>query len=46
MRESIQDRKKDIEALKATEKENSYLLEEPDKAQQEASSANQQVWAK
>ena len=43
MQENIQARKKDIEAWKAIEKEKSYLLEENDKAQQEASSANQQV---
>ena len=46
MHESIQDRKKDTESWKAAENVKSYLLEEPDKAQQEASSANQQVWAK
>ena len=46
MQESIQARKKDVEARKAAEKAKSYLLEERDKAQQEASSANQQVWAK
>ena len=41
MQESIQARKKDIESWKAAEKEKSYLLEERDKAQQEAPSANQ-----
>jgi len=43
MQESIRARQKDIEAWKVADKTKSYLLEECDKAQQEASSANQQV---
>ena len=43
MQEIIKARKKEIESWKDAKNKKSYLLQECDKAQQEASSANQQV---